>query len=329
MPEQGAIPQKGQLDPDMQRRIEAMAARIDLSDNAAVMGFGARAQKEMGAFSDIALQQMLRQDIKPLESVMQTLAEQIKACSFTAQAKGLFRRVFGGATPLAEVQAAYEKAIPKINACADEMTDRRVALMRDSALQDRLYERNDGLYRELCSLIVVGDEAVAQARARGESPQNVARMERRVQDLRVTQVASSKSAAQFRAVQASDETTCSRLQAAREVTIPLWKSQMVIAMGMQHAESALNAQKAVTDMTNELLRANAERLKMGTIETAKEAERGVVDIETIRAANTALIDTLTEVQKIQREGAQKRAAAAIELGRLEKELRDKVLEIDN
>ena len=217
VPEQGAIPQKGQLDPDMQRRIEAMAARIDLSDNAAVMGFGARAQKEMGAFSDIALQQMLRQDIKPLESVMQTLAEQIKACSFTAQAKGLFRRVFGGAAPLAEVQAAYEKAIPKINACADEMTDRRVALMRDSALLDRLYERNEGLYRELCSLIVVGDEAVAQARARGESPQNVARMERRVQDLRVTQVASTQLAAQIRAVQASDETTCSRLQAARDV----------------------------------------------------------------------------------------------------------------
>ena len=221
VPEQGAIPQKGQLDPDMQRRIEAMAARIDLSDNAAVMGFGARAQKEMGAFSDIALQQMLRQDIKPLESVMQTLAEQIKACSFTAQAKGLFRRVFGGAAPLSEVQAAYEKAIPKINACADEMTDRRVALMRDSALLDRLYERNEGLYRELCSLIVVGDEAVAQARARGESPQNVARMERRVQDLRVTQVASTQLAAQIRAVQASDETTCSRLQAALEVTIPL------------------------------------------------------------------------------------------------------------
>ena len=329
VPEQGAIPQKGQLDPDMQRRIEAMAARIDLSDNAAVMGFGARAQKEMGAFSDIALQQMLRQDIKPLESVMQTLAEQIKACSFTAQAKGLFRRVFGGAAPLAEVQAAYEKAIPKINACADEMTDRRVALMRDSALLDRLYERNEGLYRELCSLIVVGDEAVAQARARGENPQNVARMERRVQDLRVTQVASTQLAAQIRAVQASDETTCAKLQSALEVTIPLWKSQMVIAMGMQHAESALNAQKAVTDMTNELLRANAERLKMGTIETAKEAERGVVDIETIRAANTALIDTLTEVQKIQREGAQKRAAAAIELGRLEKELRDKVLEINH
>ena len=202
VPEQGAIPQKHQLDPDMQRRIEAMAARVDIRDNAAVMGFGARAQKEMGTFSDIALEQMLRQDIKPLESVMQTLAEQIKSCSFTAQAKGLFRRVFGGAAPLAEVQAAYEKAIPRINACADEMTDRRVALMRDSALLDRLYERNEGLYRELCSLIVVGDEVIAQARARGDKEQDIARMERRVQDLRITQVASTQLAAQIRAVQA-------------------------------------------------------------------------------------------------------------------------------
>ena len=134
---------------------------------------------------------------------------------------------------------------------------------------------------------------------------------------------------QIRLMQNNDNVLAERIQSTVANTIPLWKSQMVIAMGMQHAESALNAQKAVTDMTNELLRANAERLKMGTIETAKEAERGVVDIETIRAANTALIDTLTEVQKIQREGAQKRAAAAIELGRLEKELRDKVLEIDN
>ena len=243
VPEQGAIPQKHQLDPDMQRRIEAMAARVDIRDNAAVMGFGARAQKEMGTFSDIALEQMLRQDIKPLESVMQTLAEQIQSCSFTAQAKGLFRRVFGGAAPLAEVQAAYEKAIPRINACADEMTDRRVALMRDSALLDRLYERNEGLYRELCSLIVVGDEVIAQARARGDKEQDIARMERRVQDLRITQVASTQLAAQIRAVQASDELTCSRLQAALEVTIPLWKSQMAAALGLARATDSLTMQK--------------------------------------------------------------------------------------
>ncbi|MCI6374681.1 MAG: toxic anion resistance protein, partial [Clostridiales bacterium] len=185
-PEQGAVPRIEQLDGDMQQRIREMAARLDVRDNAAVMGFGAKAQKEMNAFTSIALAQMLREDVAPLGSVMQTLAEQIRGCSFTAQAKGLLRRMFGGAAPLGEVRAAYEKAEPRINACADEMTDRRVALMRDSALLDRLYERNEGLYRELCSLIVVGEEAIRQAKERGEDAQAVARLERRVQDIRVT-----------------------------------------------------------------------------------------------------------------------------------------------
>ena len=291
VPEQGAIPQKGQLDPDMQRRIEAMAARIDLSDNAAVMGFGARAQKEMGAFSDIALQQMLRQDIKPLESVMQTLAEQIKACSFTA--------------PLAEVQAAYEKAIPKINACADEMTDRRVALMRDSALLDRLYERNEGLYRELCSLIVVGDEAVAQARARGENPQNVARMERRVQDLRVTQVASTQLAAQIRAVQASDETTCSRLQAALEVTIPLWKSQMAAALGLARATDSLTMQRRVGEQAARDVRRGARELAEQTkayaaADAVSDRQRAQQTAESLLAELADIEQSLSEQEKIRR-----------------------------
>lgn len=142
VPEQGVVPEKEQLDPQTRQRIEEMASRLNIRDNAAVMGFGARAQKEMGAFTDIALEQMLRQDIKPLEGVMQTLAEQIRSCSFTSEAKGFLRRMFGSASPLSEVRASYEKAVPKINACADEMTDRRVALMRDSALLDRLYERD-------------------------------------------------------------------------------------------------------------------------------------------------------------------------------------------
>ena len=307
VPEQGAIPQKGQLDPDMQRRIEAMAARIDLSDNAAVMGFGARAQKEMGAFSDIALQQMLRQDIQPLESVMQTLAEQIKSCSFTAQAKGLFRRVFGGAAPLAEVQAAYEKAIPKINACADEMTDRRVALMRDSALLDRLYERNEGLYRELCSLIVVGDEAVAQARARGESPQNVARMERRVQDLRVTQIASTQLAAQIRAVQASDETTCAKLQSALEVTIPLWKSQMAAALGLARATDSLRMQQKFNTQAERGIRSGARELN-AQASAYSDASGESDDRQRAQQTADALLDELHDIEQSLAEQQQIRRA---------------------
>ena len=254
---------------------------------------------------ELGFQQMLRQDIQPLESVMQTLAEQIKACSFTAQAKGLFRRVFGGAAPLAEVQAAYEKAIPKINACADEMTDRRVALMRDSALLDRLYERNEGLYRELCSLIVVGDEAVAQARARGENPQNVARMERRVQDLRVTQVASTQLAAQIRAVQASDETTCSRLQAALEVTIPLWKSQMAAALGLARATDSLTMQRRVGEQAARDVRRGARELAEQTkayaaADADSDRQRAQQTAESLLAELADIEQSLSEQEKIRR-----------------------------
>ena len=142
VPEQGTMPQMEQLPQDMQAQIRALAGRLDVRENAAVMGFGAKAQKEMNTFSSIALEQMLSKDIEPLDGVMRTLAEQIRSCSFAQEGKGLLRRMFGGASSLTQVRAAYEKAEPRINACADEMTDRRVALMRDSALLDRLYERN-------------------------------------------------------------------------------------------------------------------------------------------------------------------------------------------
>ena len=294
VPEQGVVPEKEQLDPQTRQRIEEMASRLNIRDNAAVMGFGARAQKEMGAFTDIALEQMLRQDIKPLEGVMQTLAEQIRSCSFTSEAKGLLRRMFGSASPLAEVRASYEKAVPKINACADEMTDRRVALMRDSALLDRLYERNEGLYRELCSLIVIGDEAIRQAKERGENPQDIARMERRVQDLRITQIASTQLAAQIRAVQASDETTCAKLQSALEVTIPLWKSQMAAALGLARATERgirsgareLNAQvSAYSDASGESDdRQRAQQTADALLDELHDIEQSLAEQQQIRRA---------------------------------------------
>ena len=242
-PEQGALPRMEQLDSEMQSRIRALAARLDVRDSAAVMGFGAKAQKNMDAFSSIALSQMLSGDIKPLDGVMNTLAEQIKACSFSSEAKGLFRRMLGGASSLSQVRQAYEKAEPRINQCADEMTDRRVALMRDSALLDRLYERNEALYRELCSLLIVGGEVIRQAKERGESAQDIARMERRMQDLTLTQMASSQLAAQIRMVQESDKLTCEKLQSALEVTIPLWKSQMAAALGIARAADSMAYEK--------------------------------------------------------------------------------------
>ena len=308
VPEQGAVPQMEQLDAQMQSRIRDMAARLDVRDSAAVMGFGAKAQKEMNAFTSIALAQMLREDVKPLSGVMQTLAEQIRACSFTAQAKGLLRRVFGGAAPLAEVRAAYEKAEPRINACADEMTDRRVALMRDSALLDRLYERNEGLYRELCSLIVVGDEAIRQAKARGESAEAVARLERRVQDLRVTQTASTQLAAQIRMVQEGDRLTCEKLQSALEVTIPLWKSQMAAALGLARATDSMAMQRRASEEAARGIRSGTRELNAQKDELVREASKG--DSQRAQETADALLEELEQIEQSLRAQEQARQGKA-------------------
>lgn len=239
VPEQGIVPRKEQLDAQMQARIEHMAAKLDVHDSAAVLGFGTRAQKEMAAFADIALTQMMQRDRKPLDSVIDELCGHIRACSFASEAKGFFRRMFGGASSLEELRAAYEKAEPRIHDCADEMTDRRVMLMRDSALLDRLYERNEELYREICSLIVVGEEAILQAKERKEEHEIIARLERRVEDIRVTQLSSTQMAAQIRMVQGSNNLACEKLRAALETTIPLWKSQMAAALGLARATETI------------------------------------------------------------------------------------------
>ena len=294
IPEQGVVPQIEQLDEQMRGRIAEMAGRLNIRDHAAVMGFGAKAQKDMNAFTSIALDRMLREDVKPLSGVMQTLSEQIRACSFTAQAQGLLRRMFGAPATLDQVRSAYEKAEPHINRCADEMTDRRVALMHDSALLDRLYERNEELYRELCSLIVVGEEALRQAKARGEEAPVITRMERRVQDIRVTQMASTQLAAQIRAVQASDELTCQKLQAALETTIPLWKSQMLTALGMARATDSMAMQRRFSEEAKRGIRRSAQDLTEQKDAFVREAAKS--DRE--RAQQTAE-DLLQELEQIE------------------------------
>ena len=297
-PEQGAVPQKEQLGEDAQRRIEEEAEQIDLTDAAAVQGFGARTQKELASFSDIALQQMLRSDMAPLSNVMQTLSEQIKALNVGEEAKGLFRRLFGGAESLSSVRARYEKSEPKINACADEMTDRRVALMRDSALLDRLYGRNEDLYKEICSLIVVGEEAIRQASLRGDDPQIVAGMERRVQDLRVTQMASTQMAAQIRMIQASDKATCEKLQTALNVTIPLWKSQMAAALGLARAMDSMRFGRQAERQIGRGIRTEARTLSEQRDELRKTADKEQVQ-ETARVLLEELEEIEADIQKRQ------------------------------
>lgn len=305
VPEQGAVPEMAQLDAATQARIAGMAQKLDVEDAAAVAGFGARTQKEMAACSDIALSQMLRKDVDGLNDAVQTLGEQIRACSFSTQARGLFRRMFGGAASLDEVRAAYEKAEPRINACADEMTDRRVALMRDSALLERLYECNEAVYRELCSLIVVGEEALRQAKARGADAQAVERMARRVQDIRVSQVASTQLAAQIRLIQQSDEVACEKLKTALEVTIPLWKSQMAAALGMARATDALAAQRRIGQEAARGIRAGAQELNRQKDALVREA--GAADRARAEETADALLEELTQIEQALR--SEKRALA--------------------
>ena len=294
VPEQGITPGMELLGSEMQERIRQLAARLDVRDAAAVMGFGAKAQKEMNTFSSIALSQMLSRDIEPLDSVMKTLSEQIRACSFTREAKGFLARRFGGAASLADVRAQYEKAMPRIDACANDMTDRRVALMRDSALLDRLYERNEALYRELCSLIVVGGEIVRQAKERGESAEVIARMERRVQDIGITQAASTQLAAQIRMIQSAHSMTCEKLQSALTVTIPLWKNQMAAALGIARATDSMAAANRAAREGERGIRGGAKELRSQTKAFAKEA--GQADRERAEATADALLAELEQIE---------------------------------
>ena len=265
VPEQGVVPQMAQLGDEMQQRIAEMASRLNVRDGAAVMGFGARAQKEMGLFSDMALARMLERDD----------------------------------APLGEVRAAYERAEPRISACADEMLRRRVQLMQDSAMLERLYEKNESLYRELCSLLVVGDEAIRQARARGEAAETVARLERRVEDIRVTQLSSTQLAAQIRMVQGSDSVTCEKLKTAIDVTIPLWKSQMAAALGLARATDAMRMQSRMNAEAARGVRRSAKEMRAQTAAYAGAA----AEDDRIRAQQTAeaLLKEIEEIEKGLRE----------------------------
>ena len=309
IPEQGALPEMAQLPEDMQEKIRTTARRLRAEDPAAVAAFGAKAQKDMSAFSEIALRQMLSQDIGPLDGLMKTMGEQIRSCSFKAQAQGLLRRMMGGTASLAEVRAAYEKAEPRISACANEMTDRRVALMRDSALLDRLYERNETLYRELCSLIVIGQEAQRQAAERNLSDADRARLDRRMQDLLITKTASTQMAAQIRLIQENDRMTCERLQAALEVTIPLWKAQMATALGLARATDSMRAERTASREAARGIREGAREVSRQRGAWEEEAARD--DRSRAEATAEQLLSELDSIEQSLREQAELRGSSGM------------------
>ena len=329
--------------------VYAFVERIDISDSETVLKYGNAAQQKISQFSDKILQDVKTKDTGAISDMLTDLIAELKGFDVDEGKKGgLFGLFKKAGNNLTQLKARFEKVEGNIAEIIATLMEHQKQLISDCRMLDELYEQNEQYYHELTLYIIAGEIKLrrlreeelppllakaqetadpADAQAANDFAQLIERFEKRIHDLKLTRMVSIQMGPQIRLMQNNDNVLAERIQSTLVNTIPLWKSQMVISLGMQHADNALKAQKAVTDMTNELLRANAERLKMGTIQTAKEAERGIVDLETIRVANTALIDTLTEVQKIQREGAQKRAEASIELGRLEKELRDKVLSI--
>ena len=338
------------LSPEEQAAVLAFVDRIDITDSETVLKYGNAAQNKISQFSDRILEDVKTKDTGAISDMLSRLVTELKGFSPDEKKGGGFFGLFKkAASDLTQMKAKFDKIEVNITEIVKTLQEHQKQLVSDSQMLDGLYSENDQYYHELTLYIIAGELKLkklreedlppllakaqetadpADAQAANDFAQLIDRFEKRVHDLKLTRMVSVQMGPQIRLMQSNDNILAERIQSTIANTIPLWKSQMVIALGMKHAEDALHAQKAVTDMTNELLRSNAEKLKTGTIETAREAERGIIDMETIRVANTSLIDTLTEVQKIQREGAQKRAEASVELGRLEKELRDKILEIN-
>lgn len=341
------------LSPEEQAAVLAFVDRIDIHDSETVLKYGNAAQVKISQFADQILEDVKTKDTGAVSDMLANLVAELKGFDVDEGKKGgllsglknLFDKNSGSLTAL---KAKFEKVETNITGIIDTLKGHQSQLISDAQMLDGLYEQNEQFYHELTLYIIAGELKLkrlreeelppllakaqetadpADAQVANDFAQLIDRFDKRVYDLKLTRMVSVQMGPQIRLMQTNDNVLAERIQSTIVNTIPLWKNQMVIALGMEHAEEALKAQKAVTDMTNDLLKSNAERLKTGTIETAREAERGIIDMETIRVANTSLIETLTEVQKIQREGQQKRAEASIELGRLEKELRDKVLEI--
>ena len=329
----------------------AFVERIDIHNSETVLKYGNAAQMKISQFSDKILEDVKTKDTGAISDMLTDLVAELKGFDVDEGKKGGFFGLFKKAgLNLTQLKAKFDKVEENVMEIVAALTAHQRQLIADAAMLDELYKQNEQYYHELTLYIIAGELKLkrlreeelppllakaqetadpSDAQAANDFSQLIERFDKRIHDLKLTRMVSVQMGPQIRLMQTNDNVLAERIQSTIANTIPLWKSQMVISLGMQHAEEALKAQQAVTDMTNELLRSNAQRLKTGTIEMAKEAERGVVDLDTIRAANTALVETLAEVQKIQREGAVRRAEASVELGRLEKELRDKVLEINN
>ncbi|MCI8879690.1 MAG: toxic anion resistance protein [Clostridiaceae bacterium] len=335
---------------DAERKmVQDFAQQIDLKNSAMILNYGAASQKKIADFSGAALESVRTKDLGEVGDMITGLVTELKGFDATAeQPKGLFGLFKKAGNQLDEMKLKYSKAETNVERITSALEGHQVTLLKDIKMLDKMYEKNLVYFKELSMYILAGKQKLAEARgaelpallAKAQSsglPEDAqaardfddlcGRFEKKLYDLELTRTISIQMAPQIRLVQNNDAMMAEKIQSSLVNTIPLWKSQMVLALGLANSQQAIQAQRAVTDMTNELLKKNAAALKMGTIEAARESERGIVDIETLQQTNRSLIETLDDVLKIQSEGRQKRAAAEEELGKLEGELKQKLLEI--
>lgn len=339
---------KVQLTPEEQKVVDDFAEKIDITSSALVMQYGSGAQKKIANFSDTALANVRTKDLGEVGDEIANLVVELKSFDAGEEEKGFLGFFKKQANRLDGMKARYDKAEVNVNKIASSLEGHQVQLMKDIVMLDKLYETNLAYHKELSMYILAGKKrlkrerettleelkAKAQrsglpedAQAANDFAQQCDSFEKKLHDLELTRMVSVQMSPQIRLVQNNDRLMAEKIQSTIVNTIPLWKSQMVLALGVAHSADAVRAQREVTDMTNELLRKNAEKLKMSTIETARESERGIVDMETLRQTNQSLISTLDEVVKIQEEGKTRRREAEQELGRLENELKQKLLDI--
>lgn len=325
------------------------AAKIDLENTAQILQYGAGAQKKMADFSDTALANVRTQDLGEVGDLIAGVVGELKDFG-EEEEKGLFGFFRKQANKLENMKARYAKAEVNVGKISDALQQHQVRLLKDAALLDRLYEQNLAYFKELTMYILAGKQKLQEARegklrsleetaritglaedaqAARDLADKCSRFEKRIHDLELTRAISIQTAPQIRMIQNNDNMMVEKIQTTLMNTIPLWKNQMVLALGIAHSTEAAQAQRQVTDITNALLKQNAEKLHMASVETAKESERGIVDIETLKKTNAELIQTLDDVMKIQAEGRTQRLAAEAEMAKMEDDLKRKLLQIRN
>ncbi|MFR4819149.1 MAG: toxic anion resistance protein [Blautia stercoris] len=338
------------LSAEERQMVENFSKQIDIRNSAAILQYGVGTQKKMADFSEEALAKVTTKDLGEVGDLLENVVKELKSFDAVEEEKGLFGIFKRGTNKIQALKTKYAKAEGNIEQIVQTLEKHQIQLLKDSATMDKMYALNLNYFKELSMYILAGKKKLQEVRegelkeltlkaqmsnlpedaqAAKDLDSMCQRFEKKIHDLELTRMISIQTAPQIRLVQGNDTLMAEKIQSTLVNTIPLWKSQMVLALGVAHASQAAKAQREVTDMTNALLRKNAETLKMATIDAAKESERGIVDIETLKHTNENLISTFDEIMNIQKEGHQQRMEAEAEMNRLEEELKKKLLEINH